>query len=1251
MSLHANPLAAPLKTLGITLDAKQTLMLQLAVVAVPVLIAGGAAAYVWAKKRKSQPAPAVGGGGDVGAPIDPAQLRRAWGRFTGGLPAGFRRSILNFEHFVVLGAAASGKSRLIDGYTDWRRQAKQLEASQSHDPELPVYLASGVVVTELPARYLTDHGAKCQAALRNLWRPIYARRAPTVVLTVDVRRLLESTPEALVELAESARAKVDVLSRVRGRAVEVRVVLTHLDTVEGFAKLAAFCAQQRIGLRVPVRVGPAGGESTGRAEQGGRGESGDASPVTAQLEAWLEAMLEHLPRALTRVSAGDHLEIVSFLRRAPELFPPLARLVDALFVHDALSIDPVCGGVFLASDPPGEANPLVRAAEQGPGPDPRRVHLLVTAAAASACVAYMLAAFQHQRSAHAAAEAALVAGSVADPSDGLERRRQVSEFTQRSTGVLDTRPDYVGGARAALRKRYSERLRDEVLVPNLRVVAERGRLDEASLRMPTRRSLYYLALLHSDHRDRMGILQGGNLNLWADMTGLPRDVIRDYVQNTDEAFRQVVSFKLNNTDGELSTTFEPWAALLRKIERALTDAVITPEQLREVQEEALRLEQTLRLYNEDRRTQELLGRVDEAAGTLVATAAGVERPLEAAYRAQFAEYIEGARRYRVRDQAEALQRVTQAVRKGAVTANSQPLLRSLIEQLEVLYGGATGAAGQREKISLDGHTYEFESTRWALTLRNSTGRELIGRFLAAAATGPSIFFPQGELPDLPRVRWNAVEAGSGPMFAGYGELDGRYTKAAYDNYVRAVVLKLAEVLDRAKLPDERRRELEDFVERQVRTYATAYKGQLVTFVSGFRLSRQGAVSLRATIDLMSRDGPSTFNDYLQAVELNSRLEVDEKSRVLAPMADVVNEFRVWRAVVGPEAKGADMAKYRATLAQLLVDLGPAEGAAAEQAAGPDTLEKRLAPAGRLALAEIKGGQGSYRQVVNDWLTNTRLPEYQRRPFAEPLAWLSEVGVANLQDTLAQAWETEALPDLRKIAARFPLDPTAREDASPAEVTAMFHPQTGKFFDVFRRFFEPVSEFSDGGPFRPKAALRRRVPPHLYDVTNAVALLSSRLWDASGKPVPMTVNVATVPFEHGKNPKLALTLVFMNVGATSIFNFNQQATKTPVLLDWTKETTAQVGLQLTDVETKDSVYATPKATASSFWSLWRLEKMADAADAVKSPPGAQLFSWKITADRREGNVDGLAQFVVYEDIWAPFAVGAYVRSRLSARASK
>lgn len=1224
-----NSIINTLKKLGISLEPKTLKLLLILGVVAGLCAAAWLVLYPLWKKRKEEaakPALAVGGTPEE-AKLPTNQLRDAWKRFERQLPGVYRRSLLNFEHFVVLGASASGKSKLVDLYSDWRRQAKQLPGSQANDPNLPIYLASGSVLTELPARYLTDHSQQCHAALRKLWTPLYSGRTPTVIVAVDCRWLKENSPEILVELAEATRAKINLLSSIRGTPIDVRVVLTFLDSIEGYSDFAGFCREQSLPARIPILLG-----------------GDELPPLSSRITAWFESLRDQFPRALTRMASVDFLRLVTFVRKAPELAPPLSRYLDALFAHEATSKRPTCGGVFLAMDPAGVASPTERVLDRSPGPDPRRWHLLATSVVAAACMAFLYTSYRNQRELYTPAQRALSSYDAGATGTDAERtaRSSIREFAYKNHGWFDTHPDYFGEARKGLRQDFSKRVREEVLIPQLKRIAQEGTTKESNLALPTRRSLYYLALIHSDQEDRIGILEPGRLEVWSRMTGLSQDLIRDYLKSTEEAWKIPVSFDLNNSDGDLPANWQVWTQFLRDIDDAIHGGTIKPEVLQDLQTRAGRLALSLERYENDDLTAALLDQLDAAAGTSTGQGQGAP-PLRLAYRTRYMDYLAGAGSYKILENRERLKTILRVVRAGAVDAQAPYLLRSLIDRLEALYDrGGMQVDEEPVKVTMAQQDYTFDPKRWRMLLRDSTGKELIQQFVRAAATAPSIFFGPEQDAELRPIFWNPTNDGSS-IFVGKGTLEARYTRAAYDNHIRAVILKLSEVMDKAKVPEDQRRGLRDFLLERVRRYSAEYRTQLLAFVQSYGLRAASPEMLRVALVQMSKEDASAFNDYLKIVDQNSRL--DSTHELLRPMETAAFDFTAWHNIVGGDSGAPEINKYRAILSQLLVDLGPEAGPAVDPQ-GPRSLETDLSAPGRLVLTEVKGEKGSYAQLAAEWLTSVRLPEYQRPPFTAPFQELTRLGRRDIEGVLSRVWQEEMLPGVRQISTHFPFDPSSIEDVTPTELTGIFHPQTGRYFDIFRRYFEPISEFSNG-PFRPKPSLRGRVstPKFLYDLTNGAASLAARLWDQDGKPIPIPVRIATVPFEHGRDPRTALTLVYINVGAGSLFNFNQMPAQVTMQFDWTKETSSQVGLQLTNLDTKENLFVEPTRAESSFWSLLRLQSKGQS-EAARYPTGAHLYSWPFKIPRGD-NETMQAQFVVVDDLWTLFSMGTFVRTKLNA----
>ncbi len=1205
-------------------------------VGVPIALAVGAVVLAWViarrKKKKPEPPPVevAGAASGASAGLSPAQLRRAWLRFLHGLPVTYRRSILNFEHYVVIGGPSSGKSRVIDAYSDWRRQAKEFLSSQSFDPDLQVYLGSWAVVMELPARILVDYTEKCHRALDRLWRPLYRGRSPTVLAVVDVSRLRDATPDEITDLAERMRGKINVLSRIRRRPIEVRVVLTHLDSIDGFGEFADLCRDQSISMRMPIEVGK------------------DKAPPAEQIEAFLTSGRGHLARALVTMPTDKFRRAVGFVRSAPAMAPSVGAFVAALFAHEALSPTPTCGGVFLARDGAALPSPLRNPVDRAPGPDPLTRHMVLAAGLTGAVLMYLTLAFLEQRSLCRRAVAALhdyEPNTVGTETESAHRAA-IRDFATYEHGVL-VHPDFFRSTRENLRAQFSRQLRDELLVPRLRLVAKNGAVLPESAPLGWRRTLYYLALIHGDRSDQMHILDSQWLRVWSQMTELPPDLISDYLTSTDVAYRRPVAFELANISFDSRDDVGFWSAFLRDLGAYIEHGAMKPADLKPLQTRAGDLLQSLDSFEYDEKTLGILGELDAAASYTVSKDPQEGRPqLKAAYTPRYEGVLTSAATADLYAQREDLKVIFRAVRAGAIVATDVPLLSSLADRLAAFSQDTDDPATSRViTVKLGAQEFAFDTRKWSAMLRNSKAAEQITLFLRPRLANASIFFGPEADGQLRPVAWNPDNDGTS-MFLGKAEIEPRYTRTAFDTYVLAAVVKASDALDKSAVPDDTKRALADLVRSQVSTYATEYRSQVARFYRSFGTHAASSQELRVVISQMVAE-TSPFATFLGAID--RQLGVTTGHPWLAAMDDALGEFGSLRKVVDSSSGAPEVGKYREILRQLLADLGPAPepgpgasaAATAPAADAKPTLETSLSPAGALTLRSIRGQKGSYPTLVRDWLSSVQLPESQQRPFVLPVEQLTALGLKEIEREVARDWDRDAMAGLSALVDKFPFNPTGTEEVQPAELEAFFDPAKGSFFDAFRRYFEPVSEFGDGKPFRELSALRGRIgfPGRMFALVNAVAALSSRLYDTTGKPRPLDVRIGTVPFDHGSNPSAALTLAYLTVGETTIFNFNQKPSITTVHFDWTREQPSQVGVQLTDVDTRDNKFPTPMAVEPSHFSLFRLLSLAAEAKPVKGEPGTVIYSWNPGTEK-----DGArARFATYGDALDVFsALAAQVK---------
>jgi hypothetical protein len=1194
------------------------------IVLVLVPLALAALAFLWKRralvsKRLGRPKLAAA---DGSAPMPSAagnQLRATWRRFMKTLPPAYRRSILSFDHFVVLGDAAAGKSVVIDRYSDFRRQAKQFLGSHVFDSYVDFYIGSRSVIMELAASVLLDVGPKCQSALRRLWRPLYSRCAPTVVVVLNAERLRRPDYD-LVDYAERLRGKVNLLSSICKRPLDVRVVLTHVDTTPGFEVFAELCGHEKIPLYIPVAPGT------------------DLPPMAAQISGWLERAHAHLSRALVHGGAGQLRACVTFLRAIDSLPTPLGKFFEVLFAPETFSLTPRSGGVYLASPQAAEPTPLQGRPVGPKAPDPRQRHRWIATAVAALALAYLNTAFFTQRGTRLTASSALASYAPVTREEERDRelRDAIQDFACDGCGAVARLPDFYRGARAGLRERFAERVRNELLIPNLRKTARDGSVVPGALVNRTRRALFYLALIHGDRGDSLRIRKDRKrLQVWAEMTELSPALIEMYLDASQRAYTEEVAFELPEQHNPLDMA-PYWLSFLNDVDKSMSDGeTISADQLKGLQLRAADAVQALKRYEHDEIVEEILAIV--LNGDTHAALANHTR-----YKLQFEAF--GSARKNVAlasgdENNESLGVMLQTIRASYVESPEVPLVATLADRLSSLYEMPPGdSATKPQTVQIADKTFKFDPARWAILVRNAQASALIGGLLKREERDGSVLIPQDAAASYSTLRWNATNDGSA-IFVGRAEVAPLYTRAAYEALVRLPVQKLERVLELASVPKAQKEQLNEFVKRNVRGYAIQYKRQLRAYYDAFALNTPSAEALRVAVSQMAVD-ESPYGAFLHTV--HRQLDLDSTGELLVGMQQELREYAGLRQLFDHAGAEAEINKYRAILAQLLADLGkPVDTAASDDAsdAARETLEGALSQAGRAALQSVRGDKGSYAQMIRQWHASLGLSPALIEPFLAPIFELERIGLRDTQRLLSRAWEEQLARDVQSISHKFPFDTHEyAEDVKPAELDALLNPVSGKLFSFVRRYLAPLADARASGRYRLRDVFHDRLalPERMLQTINAGELLAGQLYDVKGRAMPLKLQIATVPFEHGTDPRYGLTLVYLSVGEASIHNFNQRPGLTTLRVDWSREQISQVGIQLMNLDTQEKLYPEPLATPASSWSVLHLLAVAKTAP-VKKPDNAQLYTWQVNHQPDSGRATPV-RFIVLGNPFAPFALG-------------
>lgn len=1111
-------------------------------------------------------------------------LDRIWGKFQAQLPPAVRARLLDIPTVILLGGQRAGKTSLIDAHVDWSSmQGHFLPSLRDERLPLRISLGSRMLVQELAASVLESDAPATANALTRLWGPLCRLQKPLVVVAIDVNRLSPerlADPAAAAALINEARmlvGKVGLLARLSGGQIKLRIALTHLDAVPGYASLERFCAAEHLPLRVALSVA--------------HSQSGGASELLALYR-------RHLPLALLRCKPEDFAGIVRFLHEMPlrlrALEPYFAELLRDPTRRLAPSLDRL---YFFAKDSAQSSeNPFNRAASQEPQARGARAwltrilqgrrHLLIAATCALAIGTLLgIGVWADGRRVDATDEALQrleraikrTAGSRNPPYASSELHvllgevgRQLHELERHDARLLLNRMLRQKRKQQA-RDLFIEAVRDSQLLPLLERYRGRQRDDLM---------LFTVAALHASSRNSLGALIVPHLGEWVRRLDLPPAILSDYVHFCDRPYEN---------RGRVKGIFSHGAALLA----GLDQQHIWYEQL-------VTLEKFFAARSLDPTD---LSKLREQLRPFVSVVDGLGRdPLVGQVYRVLSEVapwsvaeIQGARGFALAppawllDQLPAFRGVLHLVNdstgeRGAAPQNLYQALRLLVES-----EGKT-IPDEVFVIDLEGRQFSFSARQWLELLRRSRKGAVV-RSLFASSDKPST--SRSTQRRSKRKKREKVEVSfAPPADAAPGKDKEQYSPEVLRRDIVPILRDLdAKLEQRSSLSPEQRKALEQFVKRESQRYARGYCDDLRTQYGQFALrGNRIETTLAALRGLLPKDG--TLVTHLK--ETAARADLGQlEGAYLAPLRDCLAPFQpvVKLAALDKEGNMAELKPYAELIAELIKQLEAPPAKATEDGSKIE-LKDALPQAGRIALAVLEGQPENMRQKFLRLLQERQIAEPLQGPFLAPLRHVLGMGDSELQRTLARLWEQGP----RRQLALFDLYPFRRASAAEATVAEIdvLKPQQGAFWLAFQPIFQPVCVKQNGRwKARPLPGGTPWLPSDLLPLVNRAEEVSRRLFLPDGQRQILTLSVRALP-PRGVPEGTTVVRSFLISGKSGRSAFVPSGVQTVLSLpvDWAQPSVAAVGVDL-------QVGSAPQTQSldgpESPWSLFRLIERAQLED--------------------------------------------------------
>lgn len=1213
------------------------------------------------------------------------ELVKTYNTWLKGQRPEYRRAIESFQPLVSVATEGADSHRLISSYTNWQQLEEQSRYSETRNSNLRIYQSSAAVVQDIPTHLLSQGGPEVHAALRNLWNKTHAGRASVMVVAISYTQLMKAQASEIAGWADRVRGKANLLAIESGRPVHLRIALTDLGAVPGYGGFARFASE----YDVPTTLNPDSFDTEAIREAFQELESYVPLALTSlqadeyrTVLSFLHQTPEHLERLssfLTHVFAKDTLSSEPlfdgiFLARddgdGPNPFEVdysalVAPKRSPLFWHRIIAI-----GVGLV---------VVGYLAVGFARD-RNLHQ----EAQKSANGYQIEQVDEGRRLR---EGLTKRQGEARKADRVAVQRYVSRKSGGMRWLPTFYGDeevYLQQLATKVQSPAGELVQNGELparaVPYFLAVVHACSANDLARTLNSEK-LQVKQMVGLDTE-----LLGEYLQWSKQARTKPVEKIRfapyDPLRTVDGDWLRLVGKVENANEGELDK-----ATLIdiKKDATAIRGALAQVQQVRV----ALRLIDALRdshdcresatadtpkgqenpwwpYYKDDlERLRELFSREEEAWRSRDQLKAALSTVSVAKLTPALKLGDNGLRAFNDKVQrinsgellkgADPEARVTtwpptsEAAAFGVPTWGTQsapttpPGTKPPQGNPETSPGttpkgaptakqpsaGAPATAGGSQKVD----PAKFDPDSWGKLVRRNGIRIAVQELLALDPDRDYETILYGGLTvelETCGVELNRDRRGE-DFFTGRVEIPCAYTAYAVEKYL-IPTLEAYKQLEFEDYP-EAKTEVGDLLNRALANYNRRYRRYWLEYVEKFGMR---ANSMEKLLVILSRlESPtSPLQEYVDTVKKNTQIPMTDdtkeylslfKSEALAEFDPIIN---------------LKLEDYMKIASQLRADLiGAAEAAAAAEepppeeggaSAGPTgTLESTLRPEGTLALRMLKNEPGAYDKLIAAWERETRVSRYANTPFDDPINDVRRLGTRNIKNTLRSAWRSGIEPELGPVLQKFPFNAAAKEEATPKELEFLFKPNTGRFFVLFRRFIEPVSRVDPAGfaPYNRRIELTRLVPERVYAVANSVVALSRRLWDDQGAPLPFGVIMYAEPLPVGRNPKAVLSLAYLRAGEQSIINFNQSpdASRKRLEFDWTSPNTAQVGIRLTDSETRDHRYPKPITAIKNYWSLLKLLRRAqrlspeETARLPRLRRGQRRYTWRFAIGRVDGEV--------------------------------
>lgn len=1085
-----------------------------------------------------------------------------WKMFIGQIPRESRLAINSYQHFIVLGSLKSGKTELIRGLVEQSQDLYPFDISYTSDPDIQFYLGPNQVIQEISFSSLEDKSIRGRRKAIKLWKKLYVRRSPILIVSYDCLSL--QSGRDLNRLAQLIAGKASLLSEIIKKPVKLRIALTNLDKIPGYLEFARFLKQENLSFDINL--------------------SSDFESNT--LEVSLRKFFEdHITLMLTSSTNRDFTKMLAFSKDMPSHFLAIEEflrvIVSRVSFANSIELDTLSFTTNQESSTSFNPFQWVRL----PSMEiffryPLLKHQLASAAVFSVLVVPLFYLFFMERKelnfSHNGLNQLKLHNIQKFEEDIIPA--YVKTFEERDNGLISyIKPSFYGEKLQTSSNRLADRMRSRYIEQEYRkaVLENEGDL----------KCLYFNAIFVATSSNDMGKFILEHSKKIASAINLNENILKAYIHSChhiNETQNALFDFPKANPFIPF-TSFTPWLSFFNKIEDLSDQQIHGEENFEDIISQSQVLKMAVNRLSMDPLIHHIASMLEEqnalghsSENVKVIHWIGENSPSLL----NFFQFIQESSTVPVEIEDMNIAQFFAKIKQ----------MSSIKDKQNQTYNFST--LGDRPRY--------FHTKLWIDLVVAHNVEKAIQKYIALNHnSGGAIFFKNTNEAQEPV---QPLYYGAFPHFYTKVPIPGRYSQLEYENKVRSTAEKLAHWVDTLSVNPEDKKRFTTFLVHEVIDYVKKYGSHYDKYFEKCDIQNVSLQNLKGVLKEIAQDS-SSFHDFLKFMKYQT--SAFSGSVINLRNIKELNHFDFLNTILTVDKDEAPYAKYQKIMADLAHDLD--KEIVENELRYP--MQPYLTSIAKVSSDILQNNSKSYSKKVKDCLDEIGVPEKYQAVFLKPIQQLYKLGVPDLKKCIEGCWAAKFEPKIDALFAKFPLNPDGEEVLSLEELEETLNPHSDFYF-AMQEMISTCCENSEGN-WDQLESQDLKLSNDMLVKLNQVQKISDLLWDKSGKPQAITLNIQAVPFKNDPSNSPIIVLSYFILGDQPIRNLNQTPLSQPLKIEWWKKDNSSVGVELMGKYTNSKSYKCIQKL-NSLWGFFELMKEPHLEEG-------NIFTWNIPGDGSENFV--------------------------------